>query len=94
MIPSRTSTELNEVSIIKRAVEKAFDQKPIVQPSLGGSLPDYVWTKILGVPSILVPYANADQANHSPNENLNVENFFQGIMCTCYVMEELGNVYS
>ncbi|WP_226376861.1 M20/M25/M40 family metallo-hydrolase [Oceanobacillus halotolerans] len=90
MKPSRTSSDSEVVSIIKRAVENSYRQKPILQPSLGGSLPDYVWTQILGVPSVVVPYANSDEANHSPNENLNIENFFNGILCTCHVIEELG----
>jgi acetylornithine deacetylase/succinyl-diaminopimelate desuccinylase-like protein len=90
MSPSRTSADLKVVDVVKNAVAKAFDQEPIVQPSLGGSLPDYVWTKILGVPSLVVPYANADESNHSPNENMGVENFFNGIKCTCQVVAELG----
>lgn len=93
MNPSRTPSNLDEVNIIKKAVEKSYKQKPIMQPSLGGSLPDYVWTQILGVSSVIVPYANYDEANHSPNENINVDNFFEGILCTCQVIQELGNVY-
>ena len=48
-------------------------------PAMGGSLPDYVFTKILGIPAFTVPYANADEANHAPNENLELERFIRGI---------------
>jgi acetylornithine deacetylase/succinyl-diaminopimelate desuccinylase-like protein len=34
---------------------------------------------MLGIPSFVVPYANADEANHAPNENLEIERFFMGI---------------
>src|SRR5690606_34318028 len=61
MKPSRTSAKSELVQVVKDAVEQAYQQPPITQPSLGGSLPDYVWTKILGAPSIIVPYANADE---------------------------------
>ena len=47
-------------------------------PSHGGSLPDYVFTKILGIPSVLVPYVSHDERNHAPNGNLEVERFYQG----------------
>lgn len=94
MKPSRTSAKEEVVQVVRKAVEKAYKQEPILQPSLGGSLPDYVWTQILGVPSVVVPYANSDEANHSPNENLNVQNFFDGILCTCQVFKELGDAYS
>ncbi|MFD1037471.1 M20/M25/M40 family metallo-hydrolase [Virgibacillus byunsanensis] len=93
MKPSRTPSDSKVVSVVKHAVENAYKKKPILQPSLGGSLPDYVWTQILGVPSVVVPYANFDEANHSPNENMGVDNFFDGIMCTCHVIRELGEVY-
>lgn len=91
MQPSRTPSHLPVVDVIKTAVEKAYRQPPVMQPSMGGSLPDYVWTKILGVPSVVVPYANFDEANHSPNENIGVENFFNGIKCTCHVIHELAH---
>ncbi|HLS06529.1 MAG TPA: M20/M25/M40 family metallo-hydrolase [Bacillota bacterium] len=90
MAPSRTSADLEVVELIKRAVEKAYRQQPVMQPSMGGSLPDYVWTKILDTPSVVVPYANFDEANHSPNENIGLKNFFDGIICTCHVIHELG----
>lgn len=80
MKPSRTSYNVDAVDTIKQAVENAYNQQPVLQPSLGGSLPDYVWTQILGIPSVLVPYANFDESNHSPNENLNIDNFFDGII--------------
>jgi len=90
MDPSRTAANLPVVETIKGAVEKAYQQPPIMQPSMGGSLPDYVWTKILNTPSVVVPYANFDEANHSPNENIGLKNFFDGIICTCHVINELG----
>lgn len=91
MRPSRTPLELPIVQEIIQAVERSYRTQPVILPSLGGSLPDYVWTKILGVPSVIVPYANSDEANHSPNENMDIENFFNGIRCTCHVIEQLGH---
>ena len=90
MKPSRTSADQDVVRIVTQAVREAYGREPVLQPSLGGSLPSYVWTDILGLPSIVVPYANSDEANHSPNENLRVDNFYDGIKCTCYVLHHLG----
>ncbi|WP_153733130.1 M20/M25/M40 family metallo-hydrolase [Sporosarcina obsidiansis] len=90
MEPSRTSSDLEIVKVVTKAVQNVYQQEPLVQPSLGSSLPDYVWTKILGVPSIIMPYANFDQGNHSPNENLDIEYFLNGIQCTCHVIHALG----
>ncbi|CAD2074926.1 N-formyl-4-amino-5-aminomethyl-2-methylpyrimidinedeformylase [Jeotgalicoccus aerolatus] len=90
MRPSRTPAELEIVQVVTDAVGHAYGKVPLVQPSMPGSLPDYVWTEILNTPSIIMPYANFDQHNHSPNENLKVENFLNGIKCTCNLVKELG----
>ncbi|SOC41954.1 M20/M25/M40 family metallo-hydrolase [Salinicoccus kekensis] len=92
MHPSRTSAEHPYIEPLRRAVEKGFGKKAYIQPSMGGSLPDAVWTKILGAPSVVVPYANADEANHSPNENLVVENFYNGIASTCMAIDALNEL--
>ncbi|WP_183192448.1 M20/M25/M40 family metallo-hydrolase [Brevibacillus fluminis] len=90
MKPSRTPADLEIISVIVQAVADAYTVEPLLVPGVGGSLPDYVWTQILGVPSVMVPYANADEANHAPNENMSVALFFKGISCTCHVLHRLG----
>ncbi|WP_156289410.1 M20/M25/M40 family metallo-hydrolase [Oceanobacillus salinisoli] len=90
MEPSRTPADLDIVKVVTNAVYESYQKEPWIQPSLGSSLPVYVWTKILETPSIIVPYANFDQRNHSPNENMKLENFFDGMKCTCQVIHQLG----
>jgi acetylornithine deacetylase/succinyl-diaminopimelate desuccinylase-like protein len=90
MKPSRTPADLEVVQVVTKAISSAHGQEPLIQPSLGGSLPDYVWTKILGAPSMIVPYANFDQRNHAPNENIQIDYFFNGIKSTCHVIHALG----
>ena len=91
MHPSRTPSDLEIVQVVTDAVGESYGKMPLVQPSMPGSLPDYVWTDYLDTPSIIMPYANFDQHNHSPNENLKVENFFGGIKCTCNLVKTLGD---
>lgn len=92
MLPSRSSPEIPSCRRVVEAVERANEKRPVLMPSCGGSLPDYVWTKILGVPSVIVPYANADEANHSPNENIELGCFYQGIHTSAQVIHELGDL--
>jgi acetylornithine deacetylase/succinyl-diaminopimelate desuccinylase-like protein len=87
--PSRTPAHLPIVKSIIGAIETSFDRKPLVLPSTGATFPDYVFTEILNTPSVLVPYANADENNHAPNENMDISCFFQGIRCTCEVLLNL-----
>ncbi|MGN6562276.1 MAG: M20/M25/M40 family metallo-hydrolase, partial [Thermomicrobiales bacterium] len=71
-------------------IAAAQGAEPLLVPALGGSLPDYVFTKTLGIPAFGVPYANADEANHAPNENLEVERFYQGIKTSAAMLAHLG----
>ncbi len=90
MSPSRSSAEMPVAELIIDAVRQARGREPVITPSAGGSLPDSVWTKTLGVPSVLVPYANHDEANHSPNENLTLDAFYGGIETSIHLLAALA----
>jgi len=90
MWPARTSLSNPYVEKIARAVEDVYEKKPLIYPCAGGSLPTYVFTEILGLPVISVPYANADEDNHAPNENLVIDNFVKGIKTCASVMESVS----
>lgn len=90
MEPSKTPLESAFTEPLRQAILDAQGEDPLLVPAMGGSLPDYVWTKILGVHSFGTPYANHDEANHAPNENMEVERFIRGIKTGAAVMQRLG----
>ena len=90
MAPSRTPMETPVAQVLREAVAAARGAPVLEIPSMGGSLPDYVFTKILGVPAFVVPYGNADEANHAPNENLTIECFMGGIRTGAAILSGLG----
>jgi acetylornithine deacetylase/succinyl-diaminopimelate desuccinylase-like protein len=92
MEPSRTSLESPFAAPIHRAIVHAQGVEPYHIPSLGGSLPDYVYTKILGIPAFVVPYANADERNHAPNENIIIDCFIKGIRTGAALVKEIGDL--
>lgn len=87
MWPARTSLSDPHVRKIAEAVVEVYGKKPLVYPCAGGSLPTYVFSEILGLPVISVPYANADESNHAPNENLVIDNFVKGAKTCASVLE-------
>jgi len=89
MDPSKTPIESVYTAPLVGAITAA-QGTPLLVPALGGSLPDYVFTKILGIPAFGTPYANADEANHAPNENLEIERFYNGIKTGAAVLAYLG----
>lgn len=90
MLPSRTPLDSPFTGPLQKAIRAAWGEEPLLIPPMGGSLPDYVWTKILGVHSFIIPYANHDEANHAPNENLEVERFINGIRTGAALLACLG----
>src|SRR5215207_5167670 len=90
MEPSRTPVSEPYVQVIAKAVERATGERPYISPSSGGSLPDYAFTRDLGLPLVKVPYANVDEANHAPNENLELSKYYGGIKISAWVYEALA----
>ena len=90
MDPSKTPLDSPFAPILRRSVTLGQGEEPLIMPAMGGSLPEYVWTKILGVPAFVIPYANPDEANHAPNENLELERFYKGIKTGAAIMAQLG----
>lgn len=91
--PSKTPIDNRFVEVIKRAVTKGFGREPLVVPSMGATTPDYVFTKILGMPSILVPYAPYDENNHVANESTKVSLYLGGIKASAHIIDELSKAY-
>jgi acetylornithine deacetylase/succinyl-diaminopimelate desuccinylase-like protein len=48
-------------------------------PNMGGSVPLAVIEETLGAPTIGVPIANHDNNQHSADENLRVQNLWDGV---------------
>ena len=90
MAPSKTPLDSPFTAPIRDAIVSAQGAEPLLVPAMGGSLPDYVFTKMLGVPAFVVPYANHDESNHAPNENMEVERFFVGIKTSAALLTYLG----
>lgn len=90
MEPSKTPLDSPFAAPIRAGIVAAQGVAPLQIPAMGGSLPDYVFTQWLGIPAFGTPYANADEANHAPNENLEVGRFFMGIKTGAAIMAYLG----
>ena len=90
MDPSKTSLDSPFAEPIREAMRSAQGAYPLLVPAMGASIPEYVFTKTLGIPTFGVPYANADEANHAPNENMEIARFFSGIKTGAAMLTYLG----
>jgi acetylornithine deacetylase/succinyl-diaminopimelate desuccinylase-like protein len=62
------------------AVATAMHTTPARLPTLGGSVPFYLFSDDLGAPTVLMPVVNFDDNQHGPNENVRLGNFFDAIV--------------
>lgn len=89
--PAKTPTDLAISRQVVEIVERAHDGQPaVVVPTAGGSVPLWAFTDLLGLPTIVVPYANANNRQHSPNEHLRLDHLYQGVRTTARLLVELG----
>jgi acetylornithine deacetylase/succinyl-diaminopimelate desuccinylase-like protein len=91
MEPSRTPMRSPFTGLIRVGMAAAQGADPLLVPVLGGSLPLHVFTGVLGLPTFGIPLGNPDQANHAPNENLDLERFHTGIKTAAAVLTKLGS---
>ncbi len=64
---------------LRKALKKAFGQDPVMIRMSGGSIPISPFVTTLNIPAVTVPTVNRDNNQHSPNENLRLGNYREGI---------------
>lgn len=79
-------------TVIDAARRAAGDREVVLTPTLGGSLPLYVFEDALGAPPLIgLPIANHDNNQHAPDENLRLGNLWYGVdlMAVLMTMENV-----
>lgn len=75
----RTSMDLPIIQKVIAAVKATSTEQVVLQPTMGGSLPLFLFEKHLNAKTITVPIANHDNNQHAENENIRLRNLFDGI---------------
>ncbi|MEM1257022.1 MAG: M20/M25/M40 family metallo-hydrolase [Bacteroidota bacterium] len=73
---------------LTRALNNAFDEEPIRIRMSGGSIPISPFVTTLDIPAVTVPTVNRDNNQHSPNENLRLGNYREGIKTMLAILAE------
>jgi acetylornithine deacetylase/succinyl-diaminopimelate desuccinylase-like protein len=87
---ARTAMEL---PFSRRLVAVAGEGKPepvLALPTLGGSIPMYLFVEIFGVPVVGLPIVNHDNNQHAADENLRLQNLWDGIGTFASVFVGMG----
>jgi acetylornithine deacetylase/succinyl-diaminopimelate desuccinylase-like protein len=72
----------------RAGMQALYGAEPILIRTMGGSIPIAPIVETLGIPAATVPTVNIDNNQHSPNENLRLGNFIEGIAILMAVLSQ------
>lgn len=76
--PARTPLDL-PLSQQIATIMTAAGHDPVRVPTLGGSIPMYLFQQPANTPVLILPIANHDDNQHAANENIRLQNLWDGI---------------
>ena len=82
----RTKMDLPISKSVIEAVQSTSAEKVVLLPTSGGSLPLSIITERLKTVTISVPIANYDNNQHAENENIRIQNLWNGIETFAAIM--------
>ena len=85
----RTPMDTPSSRALVRVIEEASGGPIVALPMLGGSIPMYLFHEKLGAPVVGVPIANHDNNQHAANENLRLQNLWDGIEVYAAILARL-----
>jgi acetylornithine deacetylase/succinyl-diaminopimelate desuccinylase-like protein len=88
--PSRAPMDGPFGRAVLAALRDGAAAPPLSVPTFGGSGPAYLFEQVLRVPMITLPIANYDDNQHAADENLRVQNLWDGIETYAALLAALG----
>jgi acetylornithine deacetylase/succinyl-diaminopimelate desuccinylase-like protein len=88
--PALVDRNIPAIQAAARAYRQAFGVEPVFKRE-GGSIPVVTMLKeVLGLETVLMGFGLPDDRVHSPNEKLNLKNFYRGIETVIHFMSDYG----
>ena len=84
----RTDPDAPPARMARAGMQHLYGEDPILIRTMGGSIPIAPIIDALDVPAATVPTVNMDNNQHSPNENLRLGNFLEGIAILMSVLQQ------
>jgi acetylornithine deacetylase/succinyl-diaminopimelate desuccinylase-like protein len=91
--PARTPLDADAAKAVAAVVAAATGRPALRLPTMGSSVPMYLFQEQLRTPVLIVPMANFDNNQHSHNENLRLQNLWDGIEVYGALFAELGKAW-
>ena len=90
---ARTSMDLPVSRAVARVIRESAGGPIVELPMLGGSVPMYLFLDKLRTPVVGIPIVNHDNNQHAANENLRLQNLWDGIETCAALLARLGHAW-
>jgi acetylornithine deacetylase/succinyl-diaminopimelate desuccinylase-like protein len=87
---ARTDLDAPVSRALLATLDEALGARVVAMPTLGGSIPMHLFQEVLGVPIVGLPIANHDNNQHAANENIRLQNLWDGIEAYAGLLAGLG----
>lgn len=84
----RSDMDASAGRMARAGMRHLYGKEPILIRTSGGSIPIAPFVEALDVPAAMVPTVNIDNNQHSPNENIRLGNFIEGIAIMMSVLSQ------
>ena len=78
------------VNRVVQSIRQTTNKEPAILPSLGGSLPNDIFSDVLGLPTVWVPHSYPACQQHAPNEHLPIPIAREGLALMTGIYWDLG----
>jgi len=73
---------------LRRSFVKTYGKEPVQIRMMGGTVPTGAMVGALKIPFVIVPLVNADNNQHSANENMRLGNYIDGVQTLTGILTE------
>ena len=88
--PAKTDPEHDAVKMAVEAALDVYEKPTLVIPMVGGSGPNFIFQKYLGVPIISSGAGDSESRAHAPNESISLDLYVRGAKHFARLLELMG----
>lgn len=86
----RTEPDHPWALFVRDSMAATMEGRPAVLPSIGGSVPNHVFTDVLGLPTLWIPHSYPSCSQHAPDEHVLVSTCRSGLEIMAGVFADIG----
>lgn len=90
-LATRTEPENPWARFTMQSLEKTLGREPALQPNFGGSLPNEVFSDVIGMPTVWIPHSYPNCSQHAPDEHMLVSVAEEGMQMMAGLFWDLGD---